>query len=140
MLWAGVIFMFSTEAFGDSTTYGALHHLFGFLGVSMRSHELKVVDFLVRKSAHLTVYAVLAALWLRAFRKSGVSLPAALLFSLVISFSYGALDEFHQSFEAGRTPKVSDVFIDTSGAAAALFLFLLIIKKRRTCAAPGPSV
>ena len=137
VLWIGVISMFSTEAFGDATTSGVLHHLFGFLGVSMQYHELHKVNFLVRKSAHLTVYAVLAALWFRALRKSGVRLPVALLFSLVISFSCGALDEFHQSLEAGRTPKVTDVFIDTTGAAAALFLITLKIKKRPACGTPG---
>ena len=136
VLWIGVISMFSTEAFGDATTSGVLHHLFGFLGISPQYHELHKVDFLVRKSAHLTVYAVLAALWFRAFRKSGVRLPAALLFSLAISVSCGALDEFHQSFEPGRTSKVTDVFIDTTGAAISLFLITLKIKKRPVCGTP----
>ena len=137
ILWIGIIFMFSTNAFGDTTTYGALRHLFGFVGVSLQYHEMHKINFLVRKSAHLTVYAVLAALWFQAFRKSGARLPAALLFSLAISFSCGAFDEFHQSFEPGRTPKVTDVLIDTTGAATSLFFITMKIKKRPVCGTPG---
>jgi VanZ family protein len=54
--------------------------------------------------------------------------------TLLVVFLYAALDEFHQSFVPTRTPLVSDVFIDTAGAAIgllALWLFAHFQKRFR---------
>ncbi|MGC2422758.1 MAG: VanZ family protein [Nitrospirota bacterium] len=130
VLWISVISMLSMDMFGSSLTSGMISHFIHIFGFSM--HRVDNIDFVVRKTAHLTVYGILAVLWFRAFRKSGFGFSTALILSFIISCTCGALDEFHQSFEANRTGKVSDVFIDASGATAALIFYALRTKRRCT--------
>lgn len=46
--------------------------------------------------------------------------PGALLVTLVLASLYGATDEFHQSFVAGRSATVSDWMADSLGALIGL--------------------
>ncbi|MDP6348817.1 MAG: VanZ family protein [Chloroflexota bacterium] len=79
------------------------------------------LDLLLKKGAHLAVFAVLAVLAYRAAR-ADFSGPAALLTAGLIAIGYGALDEFHQLLVAGRNAVLLDVFIDAAGALLALNL------------------
>ena len=79
------------------------------------------LDLILTKSAHVVVFAVLAVLVYRAAR-ADFSGPAALLVAGLITIGYGALDEFHQLFVAGRHAALLDVFIDAAGALLALNL------------------
>ena len=79
-------------------------------------------DFIIKKSAHMLGYALLALSYLRAF--DGDIRKWKLIWLLAVL--YAASDEFHQSFVPGRGPSVIDVGIDAIGAA----LGLLWIKKR----------
>lgn len=87
----------------------------------MSEAHVEAIHHVTRKCAHLTEYAVLALLLWRAVRKPVRNDPrpwswreAAI--AVLIVFAYAASDEFHQIFVPSRTPLVSDVFIDTSGA------------------------
>lgn len=83
------------------------------------SNNIDVVDFLMKKTAHFLEYTILFLLW---FRALGNKNPyKALLFSLIYAFS----DEIHQLFVPGRTGKLSDVAIDSSG----MFISALLIVK-----------
>jgi VanZ family protein len=64
-------------------------------------------DTPLRKVAHLTEYAVLGALLLRALRRP---VPAWL-----VGVAYAATDEFHQHFVSGRNGNPLDVAIDALG-------------------------
>lgn len=97
ILWAGVIFTFSSQPTIQTTDF--------FLG-----------DFILKKTAHLIEYAILAILIFRGLVNSDVNRNKALIFSILIAFLYGISDEFHQSFTPGREPKLRDVIIDTIGA------------------------
>jgi VanZ family protein len=79
------------------------------------------LDLLLKKGAHVAVFAVLAVLAYRAAR-ADFSVLAALLVAGLIAIGYGALDEFHQLFVAGRNAALLDVFIDAAGALLALNL------------------
>ena len=72
-------------------------------------------DTVLRKCAHATEYAVLAALLLRALG----NVPAAFVLTVV----YAATDEFHQTFVRGRHGSPYDVLIDAAGAAIGLVAF-----------------
>jgi hypothetical protein len=77
-----------------------------------------IVELVLRKSAHVVVYAVLTLLLVRALASSGVrrtTLPAAAL-----AVAYAASDEYHQTFVAGRQGTPRDVAIDAVGVALAL--------------------
>lgn len=88
---------------------------------------MDAIHHLCRKSAHLTEYAMLALLLWRAVRKPIRNDPrpwrwreAAI--AVIIVFAYASTDEFHQIFVPSRTPMVSDVFIDTSGAVIGMLV------------------
>lgn len=74
-------------------------------------------DWLVKKTGHVVIYAALAWAYLRGltggqrpitWRVAGLAVLLAAL--------YGATDEYHQSFVAGRGATVVDVGIDAVGA------------------------
>jgi VanZ family protein len=72
-------------------------------------------DLLLRKAAHMTEYAVLAVLLVRAL---GREAPA-----LVLGVLYAASDEVHQAFVRGRHASPVDVAIDTVGLLIGLLLW-----------------
>ena len=96
---------------------------------------------IIRKCAHLTEYFILSLLLLRGIRagRHGMRLAWAVL-AIVLVAGYASLDEFHQRFVPGRTPKVTDVLIDTTGGAAAqaiAALFAMLVSRARSPSARG---
>ena len=74
-------------------------------------------DLVVRKLAHMAEYGLLWLLWLRALGR-GHALAAT-----VITLTYAATDELHQSFVEGRNGTPVDVLIDAAGVAVAAALY-----------------
>ena len=99
VLWAGVIFALSS-----------IPHLGTGLGVW---------DTVLRKGAHVTEYAILALVLLRAVGREAPALALGVL--------YAASDELHQSFVRGRHASPVDVAIDSVG----LLLGLLAWRRAR---------
>ena len=58
--------------------------------------------------------------------------------TIVIGILYAASDEFHQSFSPGRTPKVTDVYIDTLGVILGILLVLFIREAYYKCITKEP--
>lgn len=78
-------------------------------------------DFVLRKVAHLTEYAVLSWLVVRALAgTTSWPTPRILCTALAFSVLYAISDEWHQSFVPGRTGSVVDVGIDALGAATGI--------------------
>jgi len=92
VVWAGVIFAFSS--------------------VPSLSTHLGTWDLVLRKLAHMTEYAVLALLLLRATRSYA--------WALALAVGYACTDEFHQTFVRGRHGSPIDVAIDGLGALIGL--------------------
>ena len=76
-------------------------------------------DLLLRKLAHLSVYALLTLLWWRALAPVTRN---PLAWAALIAFLYAISDEFHQTSVAGRHGSPVDVAIDSAGIAAAILL------------------
>ena len=72
-------------------------------------------DYVLRKCAHVTEYAIFAALLLRAI---GREVPAFLA-----ALAYAASDELHQHFVRGRHSSPIDVAIDAVGIAIGLVVW-----------------
>ena len=125
ILWMAVIF------FG-STGLGASHHTSRFIGPFLRwlkpdisDAAVERVQFAVRKTAHITEYAILALLLWRALRQTPDGAPRSWPARkagavLLITALYAASDEVHQYFVKSRDASVRDVLLDTGGAALGL--------------------
>jgi len=87
VLWAAVIFAFSS--------------------IPSLSSGLGTWDLILRKVAHLSEYAVLGALLVRAIQRPAVA--------ILVGGLYAVTDEFHQHFVRGRHAAWYDVLIDTVG-------------------------
>lgn len=91
----------------------------------------KIASVAVRKTAHLTLYALLGGCAVLTLRFYNIRRPwkphaaAALGFCLL----YAVSDELHQTFIDGRAGRVLDVLIDCAGAALGIAAALYLITK-----------
>jgi VanZ family protein len=131
LLWMAVMFLFSTDTFAAEHTGEVLWEVLQELAPHVTSEHHTLLHVLIRKAAHLTEYAILACLLLRAFR-AGATQPwhwrwATL--SVVLVALHAGLDEYHQAFTQSRTASVADSLLDTAGGVLAL---ALLWRNRRT--------
>lgn len=101
------------------------------------SYYVNAIHFYVRKLAHVTEYFLLAvsiALPLYVYRLRGFWLViAAGLFCV----AFACLDEYHQSFVAGRGPSPKDVAVDSIGIFTGIYLTRIVgFLGRKTIFAP----
>jgi VanZ family protein len=96
--------------------------IFTFSSIPSLGTGLGVWDTILRKGAHMTEYAILGLLLLRAL---GRELPA-----LTIGIAYAITDELHQHFVRGRHASPIDVLIDTAGLAIGIFLVRRLFQPR----------
>jgi VanZ family protein len=94
LVWAGVIFAFSS--------------------IPSLNSGLGGWDYVLRKGAHMTEYAILAGLLVRA--------TGSYAWAFALAVSYAASDEFHQTFVRGRHGSPIDVGIDAAGALIGITL------------------
>lgn len=128
VIWMAVIFSASGDSHSFQHSSRILAPLLRWLFPHLSDAAVDQLVTVARKGAHLTEYAILAVLLVRALRKLGEGDPrrwswrqawwAVLLVGL-----YAASDEFHQIFVPTREASVRDVMIDTIGGIAGLLLF-----------------
>jgi VanZ family protein len=126
-----VMFGLSTDVFAAEHTGAVLWYVVSQWASSMPYEQYTLLHHLIRKAAHLTEYAILACLLLRAFRAGAVVAWRwrwAIL-SLLLTAGYACLDEYHQAFTQSRTSTVSDSVLDLCGGFIALTLLWLIRRK-----------
>lgn len=94
---------------------------FGFLPDMLGTTATNLLELILRKGAHMVSYAILALLarWSLAVTLSGRRLSWA---ALAVAVLYAASDEYHQTFVPTRHGTVTDVMIDSAGAALALLI------------------
>lgn len=73
------------------------------------------VTFIVRKSAHFSIYTLLGIFLMNFTNTFNISRKRKLLICILFGLCYAASDEFHQSFVGGRSSEIRDVCIDTCG-------------------------
>ena len=139
LAWMTLIFIASTDLGSAEHTSRYLVPFLHWLRPGISVATIANVQFFIRKAAHLTEYAVLAILLLRALRgqTSGTIVKQAALV-LIVAAIYAATDEFHQSFAPSRTPSARDVLIDSTGAAVGLLIYLAAAR-RRLAVEPQPA-
>ena len=130
------IFSFSsqngTQSKGISTkvtdTILSLSNKYQQADTSEKSRIRTRTNAIVRKIAHFTIYTLLGILLMGTTTKTKLKEKWRILITLGLGIIYAILDEFHQSFSPGRTPKITDVYIDTFGILLGILLVLLIKK------------
>lgn len=136
----GTMFFLSTDTFSDQNTRSVIEVILKWWNPNTSGHAIKTLDFLARKSAHFSEYALLAVLLFRALRADSVLRwkLSWFLYSLALAACWSLLDELHQSYTSTRTPSIYDSMLDTIGAFFALAVFSLLtgLRKRGTEAPP----
>lgn len=102
LLWMGVIFAFSSMPI---------------------NHQAKFswTDFIIKKTAHVTEYAILYFLIYRAASNESKKNSAKIfLMSFIFSFIYSLSDEWHQTLTPGREGTIRDVGFDSLGMLLSL--------------------
>ena len=84
------------------------------------------------KIMHMGAYFILTFFAVRAFRHLRLPHKALLLICLIFSSLYGASDEWHQSFVAGRYSDFNDWIADTLGAVLLLCTFQLLRRQQKS--------
>ncbi len=100
--WMVLIFLFSSNIFSAENTEQVLVY--------------DLLNYVVRKGAHMVEYAILAYLWFRSLYTIEERFSSSVLLSVVLSVVYAASDEWHQSFVPSRDGTITDVIWDAAGA------------------------
>jgi VanZ family protein len=134
LLWLGAIAAFSTDLFSATHTGRILMRILHTVYGQISSHQFEELHFLIRKTAHFTVYGTLGCLAFLAWRKT---LPAPQRWTwgwtglaMTVVFVAASLDEFHQTFVPSRTGNSRDVLLDLVGALFFQIVIALFLRKR----------
>lgn len=85
-------------------------------------------DFWWRKTAHILEFAILTGLWARVLGNRSL---ASIFYAALIALAYAGIDEWHQSWVAGRNGNPRDVIIDAVGVLLVTGWLLLLSRRRR---------
>ena len=123
LCWMVVIFMFSAEPDTESSELSGSvsYRIVSVVNTITASHwdekelldKAELIDYPVRKCAHMSEYAILT-----------------LLGFLTFSFLHGRR-RFHQLFVPGRAGRFTDVLIDTTGGIIMLLFIALVTRVAR---------
>ena len=128
LLWVILIALTSSQYFDSVRTGDVLSQLLARLGFDLTPEGLARANFLVRKTAHVVAYGVLAGLAYRAFaalraRGFWCFRVATGLLSLGLVLLVAASDELHQYFFLPtRTGTFHDVVLDLCAASLVVWL------------------
>lgn len=141
IVWMFVIYNFSADTSIESSQLSSkVTDIFNYVIELFTGRNIKLtvsaanyafVELCVRKLAHMFIYFVLSiTIMLFLFTFARLKMWLRISISLLFCFGYACLDEFHQSFVAGRGPSFTDSLIDTTGAfigiIAALLMYCII--------------
>ena len=129
-----IIFIFSSQNGEKSglTSRGFVRKIVEITGITNDLNEeekeevIENCQFVVRKLAHFSIYAILG-INILGFVNT-YKFKSQIEITLFSGFLYAVSDEFHQMFSGGRTASPKDVCIDTLGVLFGIGIFLLIKK------------
>jgi VanZ family protein len=135
LIWLGVIFLGSTDLMSAEHTSRFIVPFLRWVKPDISPETLASIHFIIRKAAHLSEYAVLALLLLRAsICTINIKRSMSILYAYVwlACFLVATTDEFHQTFVASRDASGGDVMIDTIGAVLGLLVGAVFERKHST--------
>jgi VanZ family protein len=132
LLWAGVIFVMSTDSFSAEHTLSVFERILYWLDRSITTAQIDLIHHFIRKTAHFSEYFVFCLLLYRGVRGARAGWRWSWgVTALFLAAGYSALDEIHQAFVASRHASPYDSLIDSSGAFFAMLLLWLWFRSRQ---------
>ena len=136
IIWMLTVYMFSNENGNESqnTSRSVTKTIVKIITYNQNlteEQELTLIentDYVVRKLAHFSIYllgGILIYNYINTFNLKG---NKKIIISVIIGVLYATFDEFHQYFVAGRSGRIIDVFIDSSGVITGITLIYLVKK------------
>jgi len=122
ILWAVLIFFFSTDQFSSANTSQIIGPLVRWIYPKASLELQESVHFLVRKFGHWSEYFILSLLLMRAFdgEKRNEWRGRWAGWTLVLILFYALSDELHQVFVPSRSALLSDSMLDFLGGGCAV--------------------
>jgi VanZ family protein len=122
LAWMALIMSLSGDTFRDQATASIVRPLLEALLPWASAHMIDGLHWLIRKSAHVTEYGILATLWFIALtRNTRLTRRGATWGAFVFAVAWAVVDELHQATTASRSGSPGDVGIDATGAVVAAF-------------------
>ncbi len=141
LVWLGVIALESSDVGSSKHTGRLISYIWTALFGATDPATLETVNAVLRKSGHVTGYAILSWLIFRALRKAwlnrnGLGMQRIWRFGWAAAGVVGTLlaasaDEFHQSFNPARTGTWHDVVLDVA-AGMAMQILLYLSRQRQS--------
>lgn len=135
VVWMCIIFAFSAQTKEESSvvsegfSYQIVSSTSFFFHLNLPDEQVReiarAIEGFVRKAAHMTEYAILSILLYVWIGYWDMIVWKRAVLSMIIASLYAASDEFHQLFVAGRSGRVIDVLIDSSGAVIGVVVVIL---------------
>lgn len=134
IVWASIIFTFSTDSFSGEHTQGVVVGILRVLLPHAAEGTLLVLHDVLRKCGHVSEYFILGVLLFRAIRMPGQGWQWHWAFlAILIAALYASSDEIHQIFVPSRGASIFDALLDTGGASLAqLAAWILNRRERRS--------
>jgi len=141
VVWMAVIFCFSNQSSVNSgaVSTAVAETVYENVDLTPERFEYKNDNWLIahyemllRKAAHLFIFAVLGALFCLALSSHLKKKSYVFLFSVLLGIIYAVSDEIHQHFVPGRSFLLKDILIDSIGViigAGVIILIMFLISK-----------
>ncbi|KEH99104.1 VanZ family protein [Clostridium massiliodielmoense] len=127
IVWMIIIFDFSKDpATISDEKSGFVIEVLTNSGVDINGMFGKMSNFIIRKMGHFTEYFVLCILLIFALACK-FKIKKTYIAAISITFLYACSDEFHQLFVPGRSGKIMDVLIDTTGGLVAIVIYKIVL-------------
>ena len=118
-----LIFMFSHQTGSESSGLSSQIVLW----IQTYLH-IPISEFIVRKAAHMSEYALLTLTLIYGFYKNHYPIQKIMIYSLIGTFLYACSDAMHQLFIGGRAGQFTDVLIDTCGGCLTIIFYDVLTK------------
>ena len=131
--WMIIVFLFSAQKGADSgnTSKGFTTKIIQiFLGENIvkNSQLVEVIETIIRKLAHYTIYAIGGFLIMNYAYTTEKTDKQKILYSITFGACYAISDELHQFFVPERSARLFDVGIDTLGVITGVIIYFVLRK------------
>lgn len=104
------------------------NHKYQVANQKEKTRILNRTNAVIRKVAHFSIYTLLGILLMGIMTQTKLKDKWRILITIFLGLLYAISDELHQSFSPGRTPKITDIYIDLLGVLIGTLLVILVRK------------